>query len=66
MEKRTVGDKHLKLRLKPIDTDDAIEAIAFNYEGNNINGEVKLVYKLQVNNFRNIERPQLLVEQIFS
>ena len=66
LEKRTVGDKHLKLRLKPIDTDDTVEAIAFNYEGNNINGEVKLVYKLQVNNFRNIERPQLLVEQIFS
>ena len=66
MEKHTVGNKHLKLRVKPNDSDNAVEAIAFNYEGKNINGEVKLVFKLNVNNFRNIERPQLLIEQIIS
>lgn len=66
LEKRTVGNKHLKLRVKPNDSDNAVEAIAFNYEGKNIDGEVKLVFKLHVNNFRNIERPQLLIEQIIS
>ena len=66
LEKRTVGDKHLKLRVKPFDSDNIVEAIAFNFEDKIINEEVKLVFKLHVNNFRKVERPQLLIEQVIS
>lgn len=64
VEQRTVGESHLKLRVRPLDGGDIIDAIAFNQAGPAYRGTVELTYRLDVNEFRGIERPQLVVEQI--
>ena len=65
LDARIVGDKHLKMRLKANDT-DAVEAIAFGYIGGA--GEdsqvrsgalIQMAYRLEVNDYRGIERIQL-------
>jgi single-stranded-DNA-specific exonuclease len=65
LDARIVGDKHLKMRLKANDT-DAVEAIAFGYIGGA--GEdsqvrsgalIQVAYRLEVNDYRGIERIQL-------
>lgn len=64
VEQRTVGEKHLKMRLRPVDGGDVIDAIAFNQAGPAYRGVVQLAYRLDVNEFRGVEKPQLIVEQI--
>jgi single-stranded-DNA-specific exonuclease len=64
VEQRTVGDNHLKLRVRPADGGNVIDAIAFNQAGVVYRGVVQLAYKLDVNEFRGVENPQLVVEQI--
>jgi single-stranded-DNA-specific exonuclease len=64
VEQRTVGENHLKLRVRPADGGSVIDAIAFNQAGPAYRGVVQLAYKLDVNEFRGIENPQLVVEQI--
>jgi len=64
VEQRTVGDNHLKLRVRSVDGGNAMDAIAFNQAGGVYRGVVQLAYKLDVNEFRGIENPQLVVEQI--
>lgn len=64
LEQRTVGDKHLKLRVRPADGGKAIDAIAFNQAGPAYRDIVQLAYRLDVNEFRGVESPQLVVEQI--
>ena len=64
LEQRTVGDNHLKLRVRSVDGGSAMDAIAFNQAGPVYRGVVQLAYKLDVNEFRGIENPQLVVEQI--
>lgn len=64
VEQRTVGDNHLKMRLQPADGGSTVDAIAFNQAGPVYRGVVQLAFKLDVNEFRGIENPQLLVEQI--
>ena len=59
-----VGEKHLKLRVKPAGGGDVIDAIAFNQAGPVFRGVVRLAYRLDVNEYRGVERPQLVVEQI--
>jgi single-stranded-DNA-specific exonuclease len=66
VEQRTVGENHLKLRVRPADGGNIIDAIAFNQAGPAYRGVVQLAYKLDVNEFRGIENPQLVVEQIAS
>ncbi len=66
LEQRTVGEKHLKLRVRPASGGTPIDAIAFNQAGPAYRGVVQLVYRLDVNEFRGIERAQLIVEQIAS
>ena len=63
-EQRTVGDRHLKLRVSPAGGGNALDAIAFNQAGPAWRGIVTLTYRLDVNEFRGIEAPQLVVEQI--
>jgi hypothetical protein len=41
-----------------------VDAIAFNQAGPAYRGVVQLTYRLDVNEFRGIESPQLIVEQI--
>jgi len=64
MEQRTVGDKHLKMRVRPADGGTVIDAIAFNQAGPAYRGVVKLAFRLDVNEYRGVENPQLVIEQI--
>jgi single-stranded-DNA-specific exonuclease len=64
VEQRTVGEKHLKMRLRPAAGGNVIDAIAFNQAGPVYRGVVQLAYRLDVNEFRGVESAQLIVEQI--
>ncbi len=64
VEQRTVGENHLKLRVRPAEGGNVLDAIAFNQAGPAYRGVVQLVYRLDVNEYRGIESPQLVVEQI--
>jgi single-stranded-DNA-specific exonuclease len=66
-EARIVGDKHVKMRLRPSHLGaEAIDAIAFGYMGSpsedaNMRGgaTVQLVYRLEINEYRGAARVQL-------
>lgn len=64
VEQRTVGEKHLKMRLRPAGGGAVLEAIAFNQAGPAWRGVVRLAYRLDVNEYRGVESAQLIVEQI--
>ena len=64
IEQRVVGANHLKLRVRPEGGREVVDAIAFNQAGPSYRGSVQLAYRLDVNEYRGIERPQLIVEQI--
>ena len=64
VEQRTVGENHLKMRVRPASGGNVIDAIAFNQAGGAYRGVVQLAFKLDVNEFRGVENPQLVVEQI--
>ena len=63
-EQRTVGENHLKLRVQPAAGGNSVDAIAFNQAGPAYRGVVRLTYRLDVNEYRGFESPQLIVEQI--
>jgi single-stranded-DNA-specific exonuclease len=66
-EARIVGDKHMKMRLRPSHLGaEAIDAIAFGYMGSpsedaNMRGgaTIQLVYRLEINEYRGAARVQL-------
>lgn len=64
VEQRIVGDKHLKMRVRPEGGGSVIDAIAFNQAESACRGVVQLAFKLELNEFRGTENPQLVVEQI--
>jgi single-stranded-DNA-specific exonuclease len=64
IEQRTVGENHLKLRVRPAGGGKPVDAIAFNQAGPVYRGTVQLAFRLDVNEFRGVENPQLVVEQI--
>jgi single-stranded-DNA-specific exonuclease len=64
VEQRIVGENHLKLRVRSAGGGDVVDAIAFNQAGPTFRGRVQLAFRLDVNEYRGIERPQLVVEQI--
>ncbi|MDX1696562.1 MAG: DHHA1 domain-containing protein, partial [Ketobacteraceae bacterium] len=68
LEQRIVGEKHLKLVLTVPDSNRLMDGIAFNVDlaqwPNKKARRVHLAYKLDVNEFRGIENPQLMVEHI--
>ncbi len=64
VEQRTVGESHLKLRVRPAGGGGIVDAIAFNQAGPVYRGNVQLAFRLDVNEYRGIENPQLVVEQI--
>lgn len=73
-QSRWLKEKHLKLVVSPQSGGRSVDAIAFNFPpglwqqltGQQRQVEVRLVYKLQVNEFRGEETPQLLVEHVLS
>lgn len=64
VEQRTVGENHLKMKVRSADGGNVVDAIAFNQAGDVYRGVVQLAYTLDVNEFRGVENAQLIVEQI--
>ena len=64
VEQRVVGENHLKLRVRPAGGGNIVDAIAFNQAGPAYRGNVQLAFRLDVNEYRGIESPQLVVEQV--
>jgi len=66
-ERRIVGDRHLKLRLAHPEASRPIDAIAFNTVDDEWPDDVcrvNVVYRLDVNTYRGIDRAQLIVEHV--
>ncbi len=65
---RIVGEKHLKMRLSPVDSSQQIDAIAFNQAecGAGRGEKIHAAYRLAINEFRGRVSPQLIVEYISS
>ncbi len=67
LQQRVVGEHHLKMRLASPESDETIDAIAFNQPALDSHiDRVKLAYRLDVNEFRGLQSPQLIVEYIQS
>jgi single-stranded-DNA-specific exonuclease len=67
LDRRIVGQRHLKLKLAFPGTARPLEAIAFNTVDSDWPEDarrVSIAYRLDVNNYRGIERPQLVVEHL--
>jgi single-stranded-DNA-specific exonuclease len=66
---RVVGDKHLKMWVTTSDRSRAFDAIAFNFKGADDDqelpcGDVRLVYRLDINEYKGERRLQLLVDHV--
>ena len=66
---RLVGDKHLKMWVTTADQSRAFDAIAFNFKASEENppmpaGDVRLVYRLDINEYKGERRLQLLVDHV--
>ncbi len=64
VEQRTVGENHLKMRVETAGGGQSVDAIAFGQAGQAYRGTVQLTYRLDVNEYRGFESPQLIVLQI--
>ncbi len=67
VQKRIVGERHLKLQLRSPGTQVVMDAIAFNTTDAAWPAEVQrlqLAYRLEVNEFNGRVTPQLMVEQL--
>jgi single-stranded-DNA-specific exonuclease len=67
---RMLGEKHLKMWVTTADKSRAFDAIAFNYKAPGDaagipDGEVRLVYRLDINEYQGQRRLQLLVDHVF-
>lgn len=62
---RTVGNGHLKLTVQPVGGENSVDAIAFNHEDHTHEGQrLQLVYRLDINVWRERESVQLLVQAL--
>jgi single-stranded-DNA-specific exonuclease len=64
---RTVGEHHLKLVVCPQEEDIRLDAIAFNADPQRLaepGRRVRLVYRLDVNEYRGRRTPQLVIEYL--
>jgi single-stranded-DNA-specific exonuclease len=67
LQQRIVGESHLKLELQPLGSSNSVSAIAFNHPEllpTDLTTECIAVYKLDVNEFRQVRKHQLVVEHI--
>ncbi len=67
IEQRTVGLRHLKLRVRRPQGKRILDAIAFGYFDNHPAppaASLHLAYRLDVNEYRGIRAPQLIIEHI--
>ena len=59
--------EHLKMTVSPADSDLMLDAIAFNVDQNMRPPEkcqLRLVYRLDINSYRNIKKLQLMIEHL--
>jgi single-stranded-DNA-specific exonuclease len=66
---RVVGEKHLKLWVTTADRTRSFDAIAFNFKGSDEKtslpaGDVRLVYRLDINEYKGERRLQLLIDHV--
>ena len=66
VDQRVVGGAHLKMSLRPTGGREAIDAIAFRTLPEDLPGRssIRVLYRLDVNHFRGMENPQLVIERI--
>ena len=67
IDRRIVGEKHLKLQLRPENSQTVIDGIWFNfYENLDIDAlsRIKVVFKLDINEYRGRVTQQLLIEYL--
>ena len=65
LAQRVVGERHLKLSLKPPQDNLTIDAIAFNMAALPDGcARVRMAYRLDVNEYRGLVSPQLVIEHI--
>jgi len=67
VEARVVGEKHLKLKLSPKDSNQIIDAIKFSYFDDDQeipSGQIHIVYRLELNEFQQRTNLQLIVQHI--
>ena len=64
---RTVGERHLKLKLLPDGAQRPVDAIAFNTPPEALDPSAqahRFVYRLTINEYNGVQTPQLIVEHI--
>lgn len=66
LQHRVLKEKHLKMKVRPLDGGEPIDAIAFNTVDTNCVKQIQLVYKLDVNVFRGNKSLQLMVIELDS
>ena len=67
VESRVVGDTHAKLRLTPVGSDQVIDGICFGYLNHHAElpiGQVRLAYRLDINEFRDRLTLQLMIQHV--
>lgn len=63
IEQRIVGERHLKLKVRPLHSQQILEAIAFNHPFLLERRELRLAYRLDINRYRGRESVQLIIEE---
>ena len=68
LESRTVGNDHLKLRVRKKGGTRVMDAISFYHEGTSDHAAmeegVRMVYKLDINEYQGLKKPQLIVQHL--
>jgi single-stranded-DNA-specific exonuclease len=72
LERRMVGERHLKLRVRPLASGENFDAICFNFAPANRpppdlpDGPARVAYRLDVNEYLGTRRLQLVIEHLES
>jgi len=64
LDQRIVGERHLKLKLRPVSGINTLEAIAFNHDRLLEKRQLRLAYRLDINRYRGRESVQLIIESV--
>lgn len=68
LSQRVVGERHLKMVLRPLSGEQHVEAIWFNPPSHCLDGalplQLQLLYRLEINDYRGRRSLQLVVEQL--
>jgi single-stranded-DNA-specific exonuclease len=63
LDQRIVGERHLKLRLRPDGGERGLDAIAFNHD-RRVSSSIRAAYRLDVNRYQGVDGVQLVVSHI--